>query len=305
MLDLESLRGRWRGILLALGIPAKFIRKKNQPCPMCGGKDRYQFDDFDVGLYNCRHCGGGNGFQLLRKFHGWDSKTCLNKIEEIMSGNIPEPEKEKKYDAQKPISEVLASARTICTGDNAGRYLASRGLSKGSPDLLYSPKCFESDTKKYYPAMLAKILTPDGRLASIHRTYLEDGKKANIEKPKKMMPGLLSISGGAIRLGGIHKRIGIAEGIETALAVTEMSPSSLPCWSVISAGGMESFVPPAGVEEVLIYGDNDRNYVGQAAAYSCAKRLAGSHKVFVFLPEIDGQDWLDFMNEIKLQRRMK
>lgn len=304
MLDLSSLDGQWLGILRSLGIPARFLGKKNQPCPMCGGQDRYQFVDKSVGLYVCRHCGGGNGFQLLRKYHGWDTKTVLEKLEEYMGQESkPEPEKEKKYDAQRSISEVLANARAICAGDNAGRYLASRGLSKGSPDLLYSPKCFESDTKKNYPAMLGKILTPDGRLASVHRTYLEDGKKANIEKPKKMMPGLLLISGGAIRLGGIHKRIGIAEGIETALAVTEMF--STPCWSVTSAGGMESFVPPAGVEEIFVYGDNDKNYVGQAAAYACAKRLAGSHKVFVFIPEIDGQDWLDYMNETKLQRGMK
>ena len=211
--------------------------------------------------------------------------------------------KDKPYDAQKPISEVLASARAITRGDHAGLYLASRGLSKGSPDLLYTPKCWESESKKNYPAMLAKVLTPDGRLASVHRTFLEGGNKAPIACPKKLMPGVLSISGGAIRLGGGHKRIGIAEGIETALAVTELTGN--PCWSVISAGGMESFIPPAGVEEVFIYGDNDRNFVGQAAAYTCAKRLNELVKVFVFIPEIDGQDWLDHLIETKSQEQMK
>ena len=40
-----------------------------------------------------------------------------------------------------------------------------------------------------YPALLGKIVTQQGRSATFHRIYLsEDGFKAPVEKPKKMMP---------------------------------------------------------------------------------------------------------------------
>ena len=299
MFDLGSCAGRWRSILFALGIDNKFLGKKNCPCPLCGGKDRYQFGDKDNGLYFCRKCGGGNGYQLLKKFHGWNSKTCLQKIEEIMNNGIPQNTTKKiDYDAGGAISAVLANARPLSKGDQGGAYLASRGLSYFSDDLLFVSKCYDSESKKMYPAILAKIITTSGKLASVQRIFLQDGKKAPLESPKKIMPCAFLLKGCAVRFGGLHKRINIAEGIETALAVIELTRN--PCWSVLSAGGLESFVPPAGVEEVHIYGDNDSNYVGQASAYVCARRVHDMGiKAFVMIPEVMGHDWLDHLVQTK------
>ena len=41
----DRARGRWPGILTALGVPAKALRNRHGPCPVCGGKDRFRFDD--------------------------------------------------------------------------------------------------------------------------------------------------------------------------------------------------------------------------------------------------------------------
>lgn len=43
----ERARGRWTSILPALGIDSKFLKRRNGPCPMCGGKDRYRFTDLN------------------------------------------------------------------------------------------------------------------------------------------------------------------------------------------------------------------------------------------------------------------
>ena len=41
----ELASGRWHGILTALGVPQEFLTGKHGPCPICGGKDRFRFDN--------------------------------------------------------------------------------------------------------------------------------------------------------------------------------------------------------------------------------------------------------------------
>ena len=59
--------GRWTEILRALGVDEKILNKRNQPCPMCGGTDRFQYTDkYGEGNYHCRGCGPAGGFKFLR-----------------------------------------------------------------------------------------------------------------------------------------------------------------------------------------------------------------------------------------------
>jgi len=129
----------------------------------------------------------------------------------------------------------------------------------------------------------------------MHRTYLdmETAGKADIADPKKVMPPLKKMSGGAIRLfEPEYETIGIAEGIETAIACTERFV--IPTWAAISTSMMESFEPPKGIRKVYIFGDHDRNFAGQKAAYDLAHKLVIQHKldVYVYIPEDPG-DFLD------------
>jgi putative DNA primase/helicase len=47
MNTVDRARGRWREILPQLGIDPRFLSNKQGPCPMCGGKTRFRFDDRD------------------------------------------------------------------------------------------------------------------------------------------------------------------------------------------------------------------------------------------------------------------
>ena len=58
-------QNRWTEILHTLGVDQKVLNKRNQPCPTCGGTDRFQYTDkFGNGDYICRGCGHGDGFKL-------------------------------------------------------------------------------------------------------------------------------------------------------------------------------------------------------------------------------------------------
>ena len=60
---------------------------------------------------------------------------------------------------------------------------------------------------------------------------------------------------------------------------------------------MEGFVPPKGVRELIICGDNDRNFTGQKSAYLLANRLAvkNNFPIEVRIPQTVGFDWLDVL----------
>jgi DNA repair protein RadD len=70
----------------ALGIDVRFLRNKHGPCPICGGKDRFRFDDSDgSGSYYCNQCGPGPGLVLIRNLWGWDHKTACDKVDRAMA----------------------------------------------------------------------------------------------------------------------------------------------------------------------------------------------------------------------------
>ena len=56
----DQTQGHWPSILTALaGLTSEQVTDKHQPCPFCGGKDRYRFDDVDGrGTWYCNKCGG-------------------------------------------------------------------------------------------------------------------------------------------------------------------------------------------------------------------------------------------------------
>jgi Toprim domain len=74
--------------------------------------------------------------------------------------------------------------------------------------------------------------------------------------------GLGVARGGAVRIGGVGHTIGIAEGIETALAVrqlvNEQTGITFPVWAALSANGMQSVEISSKVFQVKIFPDHDQ-----------------------------------------------
>ncbi len=83
-----AAQGRWPEILTRLGIDSGHLKKRHGPCPGCGGKDRFRFDDRDGrGTWYCSGGGeeqAGDGFQLLEHVFQWRRAESLRAVAEIL-----------------------------------------------------------------------------------------------------------------------------------------------------------------------------------------------------------------------------
>ena len=131
---------------------------------------------------------------------------------------------------------------------------------------------------------------------TLHLTYLEGENKADVECPKKILTPIGKINGCAIRLYDYNGHLGIAEGIETAIACHEIT--KIPTWSVMNTSGMESFIPPDNVNNITVFADSDHNYAGQKAAFTLANKLVIKYNrtVYIQMPSKIGNDFLDVLN---------
>jgi putative DNA primase/helicase len=290
--------GKWPGLLLGFGLTEHQLSGKHCPCPVCGGHDRFRFDDKDRrGKWICSKCGAGDGFDLLRMVKGWSFKEAAKEIEHIAGRIKPSAPKRQQSDADKleACKRIWQKSRPVTQGDPVSLYLHRRtGIKAVPPCIRFHPALtyrHDDGTVTRHPAMLARIQADDGSTVAIHRTYLTaDGQKADVPAVKKTLCSFPPPS--AVRLSEPGSTLGIAEGIETALCASMRF--GVPVWAAISAVGLEHRKPPADTKLVVICGDNDVSYTGQAAAFALAKRLTNNGiDVEIKIPDKAGEDWAD------------
>jgi putative DNA primase/helicase len=95
----DLTNGRWPDLLMQLaGLTSDQLTDTHQPCPLCGGEDRYRFDDLNgTGSWYCNQCGGkdqsgggGSGIDMLMRRTGLTYPEACKRIEQHL--NIkPEP----------------------------------------------------------------------------------------------------------------------------------------------------------------------------------------------------------------------
>ena len=304
---IEKAHGRWREILGAFGISPEILSGKAQPCPMCGGTDRFTWDNkTGDGNYICRHCGAGKGVQFLMALYGWGYKRAFDEVDAII-GNLPPPQLGPEFyraESGNPASlrRLYNASDAVRAGDHVDLYLTERGLGGMRPKALrtiHDLKHRATDT--LHPGMLAVFCDASGKPATIHRTFLTShGSKADVDPCRMLMPGKMP-EGGAVRLAAAAETMGIAEGIENALSASRLF--NIPVWAATNRVLLEKWHPPGTAKHIMIFGDNDRNFDGQASAYRLASNLMkptpAQWLVEVMIPPGIGNDWNDIL---KLQK---
>lgn len=295
----HAARGKWKGILLHLGVPAEALTGKHCPCPMCGGTDRFMWDNKDQrGTYICHQCGAGDGMKFALEFTGRPFNDVASQIDGLL-GNVkadapvrPEITTEQAIAACR---QLWASTAAIKPGDAAHRYFESRHIGELIyPKALRFGAAVRDGEGGVRPCVVARVVGPDGAGATLHRTFLKpDGSgKAEMQSPRKLMAGELP-DGACVQLSDYHGGpLGIAEGIETAMSASALY--SMPVWAALTAGALAKWMPPPGCDDVVVFGDNDHSFTGQRAAYTLGQRLkAKGIGADVLIPDERGTDFSD------------
>jgi len=200
------------------------------------------------------------------------------------------------------LNRLWNSAKPLTASCPAGVYLERRGLVVPNTDALrFMPKLdywHGAMLIDRFPAMLAAVTDSEGALVNVHRTYLtDDGHKANVPTVKKLCKSAGPMAGASIKIGQPMARpdgrlgLGVAEGIETAIAATLLGGVSV--WPCVSAHGLASFEPPPGVHHLYVFADNDESQTGQKAAADLGNRAARMGLTARILTPDTVGDWND------------
>ncbi|EKB5045817.1 toprim domain-containing protein [Salmonella enterica] len=280
--------GHWPRILPALGV--KVIKNRHQSCPVCGGSDRFRFDDKEGrGTWFCNQCGAGDGLKLVEKVFGVTPSEAAGKVNAV-TGNL------------SPVApEVIAVAEAETVADRkAAAGLAAKLMEKTRPATSNAYL-----TRKGFHALECLTLT------AIHKTggvmfragdvvvplYDDTGALVNLQLINA--DGLKrTLKGGQVK-GACHviegkkqagKRLWIAEGYATALTVHHLTSETvmvaLSSVNLLSLASLALQKSPAC--QIVLAADRDLNCDGQSKAAVAADACEG----VVALPPVFG-DWND------------
>ncbi|EPW4202494.1 primase-helicase zinc-binding domain-containing protein [Enterobacter hormaechei] len=280
--------GHWPRILPALGM--KVIKNRHQACPVCGGADRFRFDDKEGrGTWFCNQCGAGDGLKLVEKVFGISASEAAGKVNAV-TGNLP------------PVApEVVAAAEAGTEADRkAAAALAVRLLEKTRPATGNAYL-----TRKGFAGRECLTLTASHKTGGVaYRAgdvvvplYDETGALVNLQLINA--EGLKrTLKGGQVK-GACHlidgqkqagKRLWIAEGYATALTVHHLTGETvmvaLSSVNLLSLASLARQKYPAC--QIVLAADRDLNGDGQTKAAAAAEACEG----IVALPPVFG-DWND------------
>lgn len=258
-------------------------------CPLHGEKGASFHCEDRKGRYHCFGCGAsGDHFKFLMELDGVEFPRAVELVADMAGMRLPdarpptpaEIEERRRRDAQRQADAVKRKAET--DKDNARRVNTAGAIWKetlpfagslgqvyfdwrGLPDPqdenirfhpgLPFPKEF-GDAPGMHPVVVARVQAAGGQGTGIWRIYLRPDGKGKLQGVEMAKLGLGPTAGGAVRLGGMAKHIGLAEGIETARAVVALG-QTVPIWAGLSTSGIIGFAWPEGVERVTVFPDRD------------------------------------------------
>ena len=211
------------------------------------------------------------------------------------------------------VARALGAWRSAvsATGTLVQGYLQGRGIISAPPaSIRFLPRQRNWSDGKTYPVMIALVQRvpgtderdlQNGALlidAGAHFTFLQSGgvnapvRKAATDACKLTLGQLRHGGVWLTRLNEIDEQLAVAEGIETALSVQQIT--NLPTIAALSAAGMRSLRWPPQVRRLWIAADNDE--VGREAAKVLLERaLRAGLQVHIKLPARGKNDFNDLL----------
>lgn len=177
-------------------------------------------------------------------------------------------------------------------GDTPAKaYLEARGIRAVSRELRFHPRTplGPKGSTQYLPALIAAV-TMDHGLVAIHRTFLDPLRPglAAFDNPKR---ALGQMAEGVVRLHNpVAGKLGLAEGIENALAARALT--QIPCWSSLGNERLGLVAIPDSVHELHLFVDHDAGGdLAEERAFRAYTRQF--RKIITCRPRARGADWND------------
>lgn len=216
----------------------------------------------------------------------------------LLSPELPAGSKEISATAADPGRRNRSAAtRLWAAAPSIGRspaeaYLRGRGLALEASDLRYHPHtpCGSGPLAIFRPAMLAAVRDESG-LVAVHRTFLDPRapRLADLPVPKRALGRL---GQGAVRLRPPRDgMLGWAEGIETAMAATQLT--GIPCWATLGTERFARVALPACVKRLILFLDNDSG--GRRAERLAREAQGGRSEIEARYPQVADADWNDVL----------
>ncbi|WP_213239779.1 primase-helicase zinc-binding domain-containing protein [Citrobacter braakii] len=280
--------GHWPRILPALGVTV--IKNRHQACPVCGGSDRFRFDDKEGrGTWFCNKCGAGDGLKLVEKVFGVTPSEAAGKVNAV-TGNLPPvaPAVTAAADAETEADRKAAAALAVKLTEKARPATGNAYLTrKGFPgrECLTLNTLHKTGGVTYRAGDVVVPLYDDsGALVNV-QLINADGLKRTLKGGQ--VKGACHILDGKKEAG---KRLWIAEGYATALTVHHLTGETvmvaLSSVNLLSLASLARHKFPAC--RIVIAADRDLNGDGQTKASAAAESCEG----VVALPPVFG-DWND------------
>lgn len=292
---LRDFCGSWRPTLEGYGchIPSG---RRHGPCPICGGKDRFRFDDKDGrGTWFCSHCDpqSGGGLALLAKFIGKSAhETALELLGEVGRSLAPERKFKPRDSADeeaKAAAEAAAYAKRLVGGAvMAGHpYMSAKGLdgewmTNGEPIAAAGGVIIKPGELLLVPAYRDGVLLNIQQITTEKKKFVFGGEMAGLHH---------DIAGRS------DKWIAIVEGYATGVTVNRATGWQTIC--AFSTGNLASVSAWAAKEyphaKIVFFADNDPvdDLRGWRPGWHYANQAAAPLGALVALPPELG-DWDDY-----------
>lgn len=97
----SAAANRWPMVLSQLGINVPRSPRQHAPCPACGGKDRFRFDDKGRGSFFCNQCGAGDGLDLIQKVNQCGTTEAARLAADVLGIDYRVTETDQKAASQR------------------------------------------------------------------------------------------------------------------------------------------------------------------------------------------------------------